>query len=340
MTLHVIRRATNVACALAARMAAYALAWAVLSVATLGARARETDNAPVDEPPVVDMPVDDAGPALIETDQPAFTAPTAPEPPAYAEPLLAPLGEWEQPLEPDSTVAGNVPLEEKPPLRPFDWIHHWGFHHSSTEGRFLDRGLPMERSSWLNRPYHVDWFAGPLLSTGPVDGRVEQGNELFGGLRIGWDFDYYWGVEWRFGWSDPTLLATLTSVNDDGDTVFTDVEFNGNYFVSDIDFVYYPWGDTKVRPYALLGLGMAQVGSVRADGTGQEATLLGMPMGIGVHFPQTHWLTWRLEIIDNLAWGAEGVDTLNNFAFTAGMELRLGARPNSYWPWRSSRTIW
>lgn len=335
MTLHATRRATNVACALTARVAACALA-----LMALDARGQGANEPLADEPPAVEAPADDAGPALMEKEQPAFMAPTAPDAPEFARPLAesltAPLDDWQQPLEGDTTVAGNVPVEDKPPLRPFDWIHHWGFHHSSTEGRFLDRGLPMERSSWLNRPYHVDWFAGPLLSTGPVDGRVEQGNDLFGGLRIGWDFDYYWGVEWRFGWSDPTLLATVTGA--DGDSIAS--QFSGNYFVSDVDFVYYPWGDTKVRPYALFGLGMAQVGSVRADGTGQEATLLGMPMGIGVHFPQTHWLTWRLEIIDNLAWGAEGVDTLNNFAFTAGMELRLGARPNSYWPWRSSRTIW
>lgn len=324
-------------------MVACALACALLGAAAPEARALDIDKTSTEEPPSVDMPVDSVGPTLLDTDQPAFMAPTAPDAPTFAEPLTAPLDDWQPPLddwqpplEGDTTVAGSVPLEEKPPLRPFDWIHHWGFHHSSTEGRFLDRGLPMERSSWLNRPYHVDWFAGPLLATGPVDGRVEQGNDLFGGLRIGWDFDYYWGVEWRFGWSDPTLLATIAGT--DGDTVQS--EFSGKYFVSDVDFVYYPWGDTKIRPYALLGLGMAQVGSVRADGTGQEATLLGMPMGIGVHFPATHWLTWRLEIIDNLAWGAEGVDTLNNFAFTAGMELRLGARPNSYWPWRSSRTMW
>ena len=51
-------------------------------------------------------------------------------------------------------------------------------------------------------------------------------------------------------------------------------------------------------------------------------------------------LAWRLELVDNLAFGADGVDTMNNVAFTAGMDLRLGARPSSYWPWRSSRRIW
>jgi hypothetical protein len=90
----------------------------------------------------------------------------------------------------------------------------------------------------------------------------------------------------------------------------------------------------------LLGLGLTEVGTVRPSGLGQEVTLLSMPIGIGVQFPQTRWLAWRLEVIDNLAFGNDGVDTMNNFAFTAGMEVRLGARPQSYWPWRSSRNIW
>jgi hypothetical protein len=242
------------------------------------------------------------------------------------EPLVTPPADRDEPSFESAVEYGEA---AKPDLRPFDWMRHWGFHHSSTEGPFLDRGLPMERTSWLNRPYHLDWFVGPLLSDGPVDGRVSQSNEIFGGLRLGWDFDYYWGLEWRIGWADPVLLSDTT-----------DAELSGTYMVSDVDLVYYPWGDTKVRPYGLLGLGVTQIGSVRPDGSGQEATLLSMPMGVGVQFPQTNWLAWRLEIVDNLAFGADGVDTMNNFTFNAGMEFRMGAQPNSYWPWRSSRTFW
>ncbi len=212
--------------------------------------------------------------------------------------------------------------------QPAEATNLWG---DSCPAKFslFNPPVPMEHTSWLNRPYHLDWFAGPLLSDGPVSGRVTQSNELFGGLRLGWDFDYYWGLEWRFGWSDPTLLSDTSPV-----------ELSGTYFVSDVDFLWYPWGETRVRPFTLLGLGMTQIGSVREDGSGQEATLLSMPMGVGVQFLQTHWLAWRLEIVDNLAFGGDGIDTMNNFVFTAGMELRMGARPNSYWPWRSSRTSW
>jgi hypothetical protein len=315
------------ACAPRARRAALALA-AVLSLLA-GSPTRGQEVGDLFEEPADDIP------ALEAPESPSFMEPradAADDADRFLNPDAAEFDAWEPIVTPDPHADEPAPfsaVEEKPDLRPFDWVRHWGFHHSSTEGPFLDRGLPMERTSWLNRPYHIDWFVGPLLSDGPVDGRVSQSNELFGGLRAGWDFDYYWGLEWRFGWSDPVLEADTS-----------DAELPGHYFVSDIDIIYYPWGDTKVRPYGLLGMGVTQVGSVRADGSGQEATLLGVPFGVGVQFPQTHWLAWRLEVLDNLAWGADGVDTLNNFTFTAGMEFRMGARPNSYWPWRSSRTSW
>jgi hypothetical protein len=109
----------------------------------------------------------------------------------------------------------------------------------------------------------------------------------------------------------------------------------------------------------MAGMGMVQVNSYLADGTPAPATdpdnpdavvlptptpfnstLLAMPLGAGVQFPLTRWAAMRLDVTDNIAFGGDGVDTLNNFLFSAGMEFRLGARPNSYWPWRTSRNVW
>ncbi|QDS98361.1 outer membrane beta-barrel protein [Adhaeretor mobilis] len=219
---------------------------------------------------------------------------------------------------------------DEPLWRPFDVLRDLGFRHSSTHGRHIGRGVPLERSSWLNRPYHVDYFIGPLLSDDLVAGSVGQSDGVFSGFRIGWDFDYYWGIQGRLGWSDPEIQTPDTTAN----------PRSGNYFVGDVDLLYYPWGDTKVRPYMLLGVGMAEVGSINNDGTGNEVTLLGMPFGAGIEFPQTPWLAWRLEVLDNLAFGDNGVSTMHNISLTASMELRLGARPRSYWPWRSSRNVW
>ncbi len=243
----------------------------------------------------------------------------------YLDPDSANFDEWRPIVEEGQSIYG-----EEPEIRPFDWMRHWGFRHSSTDGRFIDKNVPLMHSSWLNRPYHIDWFVGPLLSDSPIQGRVKQSNEVYGGIRAGWDFDYYWGIEARYGRADPTVF--LVDNTSDG--------ISGRYMVGDVNLIYYPWGDTKVRPFFQLGIGASKVGSIRDDGTDHEATLLGTPFGIGVQFLQTHWLAWRLEVIDNLAFGSEGIDTMHNVAFSGGMEIRLGARPNSYWPWRSSRSIW
>ena len=262
------------------------------------------------------------GRSLSEELPPAEERAEGPTDSEFLDPKSADFEDW-QSIDKEHEAFEDVEL------RPFDWMRHAGFRHSSTDGRFVDKNIPLTTSSWLNRPYHIDWFVGPLLSDDPVQDRVTQSNEVFGGLRAGWDFDYYWGLEWRFGWAGPQIF-------NDGDSTALD----GRYFVSDFDVIYYPWGDTRVRPYFQWGLGLTQIGSVNEDGTGHEATLMGMPFGLGVQFPQTPWLAWRLEVVDNLAFGADSIDTMHNVAFTAGMEWRFGARPNSYWPWRSSRKIW
>lgn len=215
-------------------------------------------------------------------------------------------------------------------LLPFDWIRHFGFKHSSTQGRNVGKGVPLEGTSWLNRPYHVDWFLGPLLGDDLITNQVSQDNVLFGGLRLGWDFDYFWGVEWRLGWADPHGSYAEPLVEP------VDV----SYVISDVDVLYYPWGDAKVRPYLLWGLGVTQLDFIDHRGLNRHATLATMPFGGGVQFHQWPWLVWRLEVLDNLAFGADNISTMNNISLTAGMELRLGARPPSYWPWRPSRTIW
>lgn len=214
--------------------------------------------------------------------------------------------------------------------QPFDWVRLLGFRHSSTHGRHVGRGIPLEGTSWQNRPYHVDWFIGPLLGDNLIDNRVSQENVLMGGVRIGWDFDYYWGIEWRYARADPNAQfdTPLPRPNE------------VSYSVSDVSLIYYPWGDSKIRPYALLGIGAAQIDFTDDAGISHDATLATMPLGVGIRFHQASWLLWRLEMLNNLSFGDDGLSTMNNISITAGMELRLGARPASYWPWRTSRKIW
>lgn len=249
------------------------------------------------------------------------------------DPADAAFDTWDQVVDPDDRYVmegQHFAIESPNELKPFDWVRHMGFRHSSTHGRHVGRGLPLEGSSWMNRPYHIDWFSGPLLGDDLVDNQVAQDNELFGGLRVGIDIDYYWGLEARFGWANPNVQFTEPQP----------VADNGSYFVSDVDLVYYPWGDSKVRPYMLLGAGLARIDFVDSANVNFNTTLFTMPFGGGIQFRQTPSLIWRFEVLDNLSYGADGVDTMHNVSLTAGMEIRLGARPKSYWPWRSGRHFW
>jgi len=243
----------------------------------------------------------------------------------------AEFGQWESLVDDDSRLLWDrSDLQQREIWQPFDWIRYLGFRHSSTHGRHVGRGIPLEGTSWQNRPYHVDWFIGPLLGDDLIDNRVNQENVLMGGVRIGWDFDYYWGIEWRYARADPN--AQFDTPQPSPNEV--------SYSLSDIDLIYYPWGDSKVRPYVLLGIGAAQIDFTDDAGINHDATLATVPMGVGIRFHQASWLLWRLEVLNNLSFGDDGLSTMNNISITAGMELRLGARPASYWPWRTSRRIW
>ena len=242
----------------------------------------------------------------------------------------AEFDKWESIADSDNLYLDNTAKWNDPSVKVIDWVRHFGFRHSSTDGRHSERGVPLQGTSWLNRPYHADWFIGSLLGDELIAHHVDQNNELFAGVRIGYDFDYYWGLDWRLGWSKPNIGFA------DPDPIAA----NGSYFLTDIDLKYYPWGDSKVRPYYLLGAGLARINFTDDTDIRRNVTLATMPLGLGLEFPQFPWLTWRLEVLDNFAFGADGIETLNNFSLTAGMEWRIGARPQSYWPWRSSRTIW
>ena len=240
----------------------------------------------------------------------------------------ADFDKWENIIE-EEDCEEETAIWHDPSVKTVDWMRHFGLRHSSSDGRYIGRGVPLEGTSWLNRPFHADWFVGTLLGD-ELTQHVNLNNELFAGVRIGYDFDYFWGLDWRFGWSNPDVdIDGLSTQNR-----------NGSYFISDVDLKYYPWGDSKVRPFWLMGMGMTHIEFSNLSGVSHNVTLATLPLGVGVEFPQFPWLAWRLEVIDNIAFGADGVETLNNFAFTAGMEWRFGAKPQSYWPWRPGRKLW
>jgi hypothetical protein len=215
-----------------------------------------------------------------------------------------------------------------PSYRPIiDSLH---LRHSFTHGRHVGLGRPLVGSSWLNRPYYVGGDLGNLWMTRGVAEAVGRDVDAFGGLFVGADWDYYWGNELAFHWSTPELRNGRAPTADHADSLF----------LWSYSLMYYPWGDSMIRPYWRWGIGNTRLDFPLDDGTRHGEWLLTFPIGMGVKYPVRRWLAARAELTDQLACHSNGIPTLNNITLTVGLEWRFGARPRSYWPWHPSRHIW
>ena len=159
-----------------------------------------------------------------------------------------------------------------------------------------------------------------------IIGHVNQGQRVMGAYRAGWDFDHYWGAEFRFA------FAYLDLIDVQGVPATRDARnlyWDGN-------LSYYPWGDAKWRPFVSVGLGVASFRFKDDLGRKFNESLLEVPLGIGVKYRARKWLAWRLDVRDNLAVSGSGLSTMHNVSFTGGVEIHFGNRPTSYYPWNPS----
>jgi opacity protein-like surface antigen len=203
------------------------------------------------------------------------------------------------------------------------------FRTSHSHGRHVGRGQPLVGTSWMNRPFGVSGFVGPIQGSPLIDGFVDQDADVLYGFRFGADLDLYWGGEARFAWTQPQL----------SDNRLTPNPRRVDQFYGDFSVLYYPWGDSRWRPYALLGLGVANFHFEDHQGSYYNKTLIGMPFGAGIKYQYHPNFVLRSEVLDNLAFGDEVLDTMNNVAVTISMEYRFGGRRRSYFPWHPSRFI-
>jgi hypothetical protein len=202
-----------------------------------------------------------------------------------------------------------------------DW-KHWLYRGDPDDPfRHIGIGHPLEGTSWRNRPWHIDCFAGTLWGDSLIAGRVGQGDNFFGGLRFGYDPAHYWGTEMRLGFSYPNIQS---------DSALTS-GFSRNLFW-DFSALYYPWGDARWRPYASLGMGLAEFRFTDDLGQSVDRVLFHLPLGLGVKYQSRRWLAWRFDLIDNLAFGSGSISTMNNWSLTAGAEVRYGSRRILYEP--------
>jgi opacity protein-like surface antigen len=182
---------------------------------------------------------------------------------------------------------------------------------------------PLVGASWCNEPYHVDWFLGMIRGTEIIRDHIDQNVGVVGGFRLGWDYDLYWGLETRLGFSSLEDQPESAPLAGGADKVI----------LWDTSMVYYPWGDSRFRPYFGVGLGLAEFRFTDDFGQQIRRNLVELPIGIGLKYRLHDWLTLRADVTDNLALGSSGLATMNNFSFTTGMEYRFGGCHRSYWPW-------
>lgn len=223
----------------------------------------------------------------------------------------------------DTPVFGpSGPWQNGPPQRPW-LLRQLDLRHSTTHGRAMGPGQPLQGTSWRNRPFWFSLDGGALLMGDRPAENVRSGNDLLAAIGLGWDWDHYWGSQVRIAWSTPELLNTAQSSAPSDD----------NLFITDLSLLYYPWGDSRVRPYWRLGVGLTDIEYTNDFGRAQHNQLFTIPFGVGVKHQLRRTLALRLELMDNVAFGQNETSTLNNFTITVGAEWRLGGRPDGDWGW-------
>lgn len=207
----------------------------------------------------------------------------------------------------------------------------WFSHNTPDDpARHTGWGDPLTGTSWLNRPWYVGAFVGGMLADDLVSGHVEADSAPILGLRLGNDFDHYWGWEMRYAYS---RVETFTRAG------VPIVEPGREYFV-DVALLHYPWGDSHWRPYLLAGVGFVNVRYQNDANRAIDDTALTIPLGIGLKLYNSPWFTIRFDAVDTISFSGSHVDTMQNIALMLGCEYRFGGSRPSYYPWSGNASYW
>ncbi len=284
----------------------------------------------------------------------SLTAPAAPAlpplvPASFAEPpAAAAMSNWPTA---GSSLAGEVSFQPAatrlgPVRRPFhhlgQWLRPHGYRPSSP------------RQTWLFRPYSAGWFAGELWGNEVIDDWVSQRQGFVGGVRVGWDADAFWGLEMRLALGELALVDSPRAISaqqaaddkagleeDDPLRLRFDRRRELDLLLWDINLILYPLGDTRLRPFAMIGLGTARVSFKDRLSYEYDEIVLGMPVGGGLKWRLNDWLALRCTLTDNITLsGGSGMNTLHELSLTGDVEVRFGGSRRTYWPWNPGKFYW
>ncbi len=285
----------------------------------------------------------------------------APGPPALLSPEPGGLGPAQASpdvgltLGPASQPLPGIGLDpsECPPQhgagRPF-----MGFFQLPEE-RYRGPGEPLVQESWQFRPLSVGTFFGFLQGGALVRGWTYEEQGTIAGLTLGWDFHHYFGAEMRVGFGRvvvgdtmEAILAQQTSDDTAGLSPYDparrrfDVSRYDDLIICEINALYYPWGDSRWRPYAMIGMGVTSIDFIDRSEIVYHGAYFTLPIGVGVKYLNGDWLAFRLELADQIMFGGGSpIETVNRLCVTAGVELRFGgSNRRAYWPWNPGRNYW
>jgi hypothetical protein len=252
------------------------------------------------------------------------------EPPSVVPDLLpAPSGEFQPPVESFHYPADGGELWPGSLVHP--WLARPWFPHSDPNDphRHIGLGQPLIGTSWRNRPWFCGTFVGGVLM-GDLQSNVIQNDTAFLGVRLGVDFDHYWGLEGRWAFARPELYDAADVPLDDP---------SRNYF-TDVSLVFYPLGDARWRPYLSAGVGFQTVRFNNDLGNRISEATFSVPLGIGVKYFYGPWFSLRFDFVNNISLGNDRISAMNNIGLMAGVECRFGGRRQSYFPWHNNAAYW
>jgi len=266
---------------------------------------------------------------LVAAEEPIAELPSVvPEllPPPRAESMLAVESlhdpAFDEGLYPGGLFAGGL-------VHP--WLARPWFPHSDPNdpARHIGLGQPLIGTSWRNRPLYAGTFVGGIL-LGELQDNVEPNDTAFLGLRLGWDYDHYWGLEGRWAFARPELYGPGGAPLDDP----------GRGYFADVSLVYYPLGDARWRPYASVGLGFQTYRFINAADQRISEAAFSVPLGVGVKYFYGPWFSLRFDLVDNISFGNDRLNAMSNIGLMTGVEFRFGGSRQSYFPWHSNTSYW
>jgi len=211
---------------------------------------------------------------------------------------------------------------------------------------------PVPWANWTAYPLSIGCFAGAVNGGPLIADWVGTTTGFDGGWRAGWDFGPSFGGEMRMAFGAPKLYDSyradqaLTALdtadglrpNDPRRSRFDDRL--AELFQWDVDILYYPWGETRLRPYFLTGMGLSNISFTDRLDQNYQTTSLSLPLGMGVKYLCSQQLSVRVDLLDDIALSSNHLQTQQNVSLTAGVELRFGGSRKVYWPWDPGRSFW